>query len=243
MNIAIEGNIGSNKKGLIEFIKENFENIEVTPAFGDDAPQRVALPLKESYAPPPGSPFRFEKFVADPNKWAFEMGVDFLLHAGSTYAAGPQIVNVFNRTHLTFDAYVEACVGMDYISAESGTILKRLKNTLQFPTYDHVIYVRSNPNDCYENAIERGNTGIDYMYIQKLHEEYEKLFGNPQPAKPLISIDSGRIDNLNRNELSREYLTEFIVNKLGLSPKIVVDDYDEWTLVKRKKHRKTLGGR
>jgi len=209
MNIAVEGNLGCKKKILIKFMCKKFKNIE-------------CLQHKD---------ISMTSFLRNPHKWAFPMGVNFLLDRQKKENLNVNVIS--NKSDLTLIPFINSCLENEYINKTLFQILQNLKETLSFPKYDYIIYVKSDPDECYRNLIERGISGIDYSYLQSLHFEYENLF---KQLDNVIMVNSKHLTDIFDNELRKDEMFNYLNIKIPFLKKN--DETIEWTLVRRKNKKK-----
>lgn len=211
MNIGIEGNIGSCKSSLFKFIFNNYENI-------------IKGPNSKDYS---------KNFIKNPKAWAFPMCINFLLSRRKKTSILGNIVT--KRTHLTTNCYINACMNCEYLDEDLCQILRRELKVLSFPKYDYIIYIQSDPNECFERIIESGISNIDFSFLCKLHNYYEEYFKNYN-KKGLIILNAEDLVDIESSEIKKEKLNEILLKKIPSLEK-KTNELNEWTTVVSRRKR------
>jgi len=179
MFIAVEGNIGAGKSVLIETltaklrntgrtVKMNLEPVETWRNYHDFNILKLLYESKDDWT------FRFQLVAlmsCIKNEGVVEQ--DILITERSSFSS----LEIFGTL---------LCTNIEV------QILRDLKNLIPTNNPDVVVYVRTEPKDCYERLIRRGRVeevgNIDLVYIEKLHYLYESLFYK-KPFKKVIVVN------------------------------------------------------
>ena len=165
---SIEGNIGSGKSTLLSNLKNHFKN--------DNRIVFIKEPVDEwaKIRDSQGSTM-LEKFYQDQSKYAFSFQMMAYISRLSTFktaiSENPQATIFITERSLDTDKYVFARMLFDDLKIED--VNYQIYNTWfelfanQYPIHK-IIYVKTDPEICYERISKRSRTGEDCIPIDYL---------------------------------------------------------------------------
>lgn len=182
--IAVEGVIGAGKTSLARMLSERLNARLVLEQFEEN-------------------PF-LERFYADPDHYAFQTQIFFLL---SRYRQQQDLfqADLFHSTLVT-DYIFDKDKIFAYLNLQDDEL--KLYETLvgsiekNIPTPDLVVYLQSSVERLLSNIHERGRKYEENMagdYIKDLNEAYNYFFFRYKNA-PLLIVNSTEIDFVNKKE-------------------------------------------
>lgn len=235
--LSLEGNIGSGKDIVIQFFKKYFRE---DMYFLEDS---VSNWLDEDL---------LKNFYNDPCRWALSLEIH------STIQKHKRLNKVLNcviddsiivtrRSPMSDRTiFVSSCKEMGYVNSKEFSIYDGVFESLNFPKYQGIIYLKSNVNKCYENIISKKNgveKTINFEYIRSIHNNYEKWINTLKTkGVPLLEIDMENFRDIDGNEKKQEELLNIITKKFPKLKKFIKqwgDHTAKWTVVKRKGSKKS----
>lgn len=182
-HIAIEGVIGAGKTSLATRLGECLDGKVVLEQFEEN-------------------PF-LAKFYEDPERYAFQAQIFFLLNRFKQYQALFQ-VDLFQRFLMT-DYILEKDRIFAYLNLndEELKLYESLASTIQHsvPAPDLVVYLQSSVDRLMENIRKRGRPyekHITEQYIKDLNEAFNYFFFRYK-SSPLLIVNSTQIDFVNND--------------------------------------------
>jgi deoxyadenosine/deoxycytidine kinase len=236
--ISLEGNIGSGKESIIQFFRKYF---------------------KESVIFMEDSIYNWENekllkdFYKNPSRW----GLTLEIYASiQKYKRLQEITeNLENKNNLIItrrspmsdkECFIKAFNNMKYVDEKENSIYEALFETFNIPKYNGIIYLKSNVNKCYENIISKQETFekiIQFEYIQKLHQHYERWISNLISENiPIVIIDIEKYRDIDGNEKLEENLLNLLLHSFPILKKylkvhgIYVKE-EKWTTVTKKRNK------
>ena len=192
--IAIEGVIGAGKTSLARMLSERLNARLVLEQFEEN-------------------PF-LERFYADPDHYAFQTQIFFLL---SRYRQQQDLfqADLFHTTLVT-DYIFDKDKIFAYLNLQDDEL--KLYETLvgsiekNIPTPDLVVYLQSSVERLLSNIVERGRKYEENMsgeYLKDLNEAYNYFFFRYKNA-PLLIVNSTEIDFVNSKDDFEALCTEIL---------------------------------
>jgi thymidylate kinase len=193
---SIEGNIGSGKSTLLSNLKNHFKN--------DNRIVFIKEPVDEwaKIRDSQGSTM-LEKFYQDQSKYAFSFQMMAYISRLSTFktaiSENPQATIFITERSLDTDKYVFARMLFDDLKIED--VNYQIYNTWfelfanEYPIHK-IIYVKTDPEICYERISKRSRTGEDCIpidYLKKCDYYHDDMMSTKYKNHQNILID-GNID-------------------------------------------------
>mgnify|MGYP006105405181 CR=1 FL=1 len=212
---SIEGNIGSGKSTLIQYLKEYFKNR--TDVVFIDEPVHLWHTIKDN-----NDKTILSHFYEDSGKWGFSFQImayiSRLAEIRKKIKTNPSAIFISERCLLT-DRYVFA--KMLYDDKKIHTIdyqiyLKWFDEFLEDISMAGYIYLRTSPQKCLERVIKRNREGetIPIEYLEKCHKYHMDYID-------LLEKQNNSVLELNGNEEKSEemlcYLAQNIENYCSLN--------------------------
>uniref|UniRef100_A0A6C0D7R5 Deoxynucleoside kinase domain-containing protein n=1 Tax=viral metagenome TaxID=1070528 RepID=A0A6C0D7R5_9ZZZZ len=193
---SIEGNIGSGKSTLLSNLKNHFKN--------DNRIVFIKEPVDEwaKIRDSQGSTM-LEKFYQDQSKYAFSFQMMAYISRLSTFktaiSENPQATIFITERSLDTDKYVFARMLFDDFKIED--VNYQIYNTWfelfanEYPIHK-IIYVKTDPEICYERISKRSRTGEDCIpidYLKKCDYYHDDMMSTKYKNHQNILID-GNVD-------------------------------------------------
>jgi deoxyadenosine/deoxycytidine kinase len=187
--ITIDGNIGCGKSTILNYIhKNNKIAIDLEPV------EKWELHLKKLYATSKVNSYNFQIKVWLDRCWVQEKSDNILIYMERS----PNFIkNVFVE-----NAKIEKSITEE----EYNTLHSLYKKTDDLWEPKSYIYLRSDPNQCYERCIKRGRESeknITLEYITQIHKLHEENYLKAKDNIPIIVID---IENKSITDIVDEIL-------------------------------------
>ena len=187
--ITIDGNIGCGKSTILNYIhKNNKIAIDLEPV------EKWELHLKKLYATSKVNSYNFQIKVWLDRCWVQEKSDNILIYMERS----PNFIkNVFVE-----NAKIEKSI----TDEEYNTLHSLYKKTDDLWEPKSYIYLRSDPNKCYERCIKRGRESeknITLEYITQIHKLHEENYLKAKDNIPIIVID---IENKSITDIVDEIL-------------------------------------
>lgn len=181
--LSIEGNIGSGKSTLIDHLKHHYQGDTRIVFAPEPVSEWEKIKDKEGVT-------MLQKFYMDQDKYAFSFQMMAYMSRVSMFRklvkeAGDKHVVIITERSLCTDKYVFAKMLYDQGKIEEvnyqiySTWFDEFYN--DFPV-NHVIYIKANPDTCFERIQRRSRTGEDVLALDYLtqchtyHNEYIAKF-------------------------------------------------------------------
>lgn len=225
--ISLEGNIGSGKENILNFLKRCFnENLVIL----DDS-----IYTWENKG-------LLKNYYENPERWAFTLEVFSTLQKSkrlNDIIAQKSDSGNFIITRRSVvsdrDCFVKACKTMNYINDQEQNIYDFVFSTIKIPKYTCVIYLKSNVNKCYETIISKRSTNekeISFDYLRCIHDNYENWISNLRKDNVnVIEIDAEKFRNIDNNE----YLQDLFIQNLKQHFPLLVNNINEYKPAKLRK--------
>ena len=199
--ISVEGNISAGKSTIFEYLKTlNMNNI----SFADE-PVKKWEQIKDK-----NNMNAIECFYANPNKNAFCFQVlayiTRLQELITTLKMYPNNIIISERCIET-DKYVFAKMLYEkgnISSIEWETYNYWYNSFSEFAKVDLIIYIRTEPEECYNRIKKRNRSGehdISLEYLQNCHIKHEEWIN--QSSMPVITIDGNDSIDIIQNKINK----------------------------------------
>lgn len=176
--ISIEGCIGVGKSTILKEIKK-VSGVSVFPEPVDEWKECLDL------------------FYQDKGKYAFHMqhrvNLSFIDIYNKIHTKTPNNTNfITERSSFSSMIFSNMLKDEGYMSSLEHGLIKEMISVTQKKAPDYFVYLRSEPEVCYNRILERGDTSISMEYLKKLTEYHDKAFLN----KSNVLV----VDNVNCSE-------------------------------------------
>jgi deoxyadenosine/deoxycytidine kinase len=210
--ISIEGNIGSGKSTLLEYLKIHDEIINYKDIIFLDEPVKEWDKITDK-----NNVTMLEKFYADQKKYSFSFQmmayISRLSLLKEAQDRNPNALIITERSLYT-DKYVFAQMLYDngnIDEADMKIYLAWFDHFITEFTINKIIYVKTDPDICYERVLKRGRKGetIPLSYLtdcDKYHTSMMKNF-----TKDQIFILDGNNDHSADNSIVETWINDIIV--------------------------------
>ena len=178
--ISIEGNIGSGKSTLVNKIREKYSHVVI-----------IDEPVEEwaSICDTDGTTI-LEKYYGDQERWAFAFQMMAFITRVRRLSNIPSDKIVITERSVFTDKAIFAKMLYDskkISEIEYKIYLKWFDEFASTIQIDHIIYMKTPPEVCYERVISRGRQGesIPLEYLQDCHKYHEDWLAN-EPNENVI---------------------------------------------------------
>jgi deoxyadenosine/deoxycytidine kinase len=170
MRIIISGNIGSGKTTLIK--KLNIDGYKIIP-------ESVDTWIKHGW---------LQQFYSNPKKYA----VEFQFHVLDSQINIPNENIILERSlHISQEVFCKQLYEDNILSKEDYEKIKKFTTEHNW-TPDAFIYIRSDPDTCFQRINNRSRdseNNITLEYLQKLHQKHETFHKNHYIVDGNLTID------------------------------------------------------
>lgn len=238
--VAVEGNDGCDINAFLHFIQKHFD-----------------VNICTNYCPNPHSTYCEENkrllklSLRDPSRWTFTSLIKTIMDKHLYIKKFRQKKSSDDTTDFLFtnQSYLSdfECLSktyheLKYMNNEEYTIIHNMLNLLKFPKYSYIIYIKSDPNKCYERLIESKHI-VDFEYLQTLHQQYEQWIELMQKNTEynILIIEYADIHN---DEIIKDKILKRVKNYFKELPirtqnnSSLFEDDIGWTVVGVKKKKK-----
>ena len=196
--ISIEGSIGSGKTTVIDEMIDTHS----TPNIGI---YKEPIVEWKSY---------LDLFYSDKIKYGFMMQTRVIVSFSKIYKsfANKKLAITERSSYSSQNVFTRMLFDQGLLTPEEVKLLVEIVETTHFQTHpqpqkklqpDYFIYLRTNPEVCYQRIINRNDKPIDFNYLKSLCHYHDKIFLN----KPnVFVIDTSNID---RSTVKKK-VTDFI---------------------------------
>jgi deoxyadenosine/deoxycytidine kinase len=203
---CLEGNIGSGKELIIQFLKQYFKDNII---FFEDSVYNW-------------DDHQFlREFYKDPKRWAMTMEIYSTTQKCKRFKelqiSNDQLILTRRSPMSDRECFVKTCFQMGYITTKELQIYESVFQTFQMPKYNGVIYLKSNTNKCLESIVSKKlglEKIINFDYIQKLNKNYDNWIMELKKQNiNVLEIDMERFRDLDGNEKNQEILLDIILTR------------------------------
>ena len=219
--VSIEGNIGSGKSTVIEFMKKEYENSDKFIFLEEPVSQWEEI--KDNFGVS-----ILSRFYENQKKYSFAFQmmayISRLKILIDKIEENPDKIIVTERSLFT-DKYVFAKMLYDnnlMTEIEYQIYNKWFYSFLELAPLSKLIYLKTDPNISYSRITKRNRDGEDKIsseYIQKCHTYHERMYENIEIDKTIIDCTSDFEKNENYFLKIKEDILNFIDNSILIKNK------------------------
>lgn len=212
--ISIEGNIGSGKSTILNFLKDNFKDNQKIIFL--DEPLNEWNNIKDE-----NNVTILEKFYKDQKKYSFAFQmmayISRLSLLKDTIEKNKDSIIITERC-LNTDRYIFAKMLYDKGNLESveyQIYLKWFDYFANISTIQKIIYMKTNPEICFDRINKRNRTGesnISIEYLIECDKYHNDMINNIKDKILYIDSNVDTDTNPNINNIWMEEINEFIFN-------------------------------
>lgn len=204
MNIIIDGNIGSGKSTVLEYLRSRFNNNEV----------EIYIEPVDKWSDLNGVNL-LDKYYQDPKRWSFhfQMYALYTFHDQilKTLESGSEPrIRLFERSMFSSKyVFLENLKQLKLIDQEGydifNNLFENIINREKRIKIDKIIYLKA-PTDFLMNRIKKRNRAeernISFEYVDNLNKLYDSWFSSkmlPTSVLQIFAVDSCGDDNINKD--------------------------------------------
>lgn len=215
--ISVEGNIGSGKSSFLTFLKQKY-NTNKSVVFLQEPVDDWETIVDEN------GKSMLQKYYENPQKYSFAFQMMAYISRLSILkkAAQQSNVTIITERSLLTDKFVFAKMLYDegkIEKVEYDIYEKWFYEFIGDLSVDLVVYIKADPQTCYERVKQRGRKGEDVIpleYLEKCHQYHEDYIQN---------MKKGIIYNMSNNSTNKDIQVKEINGNINITTK---DHYESW---------------